>query len=94
MHQPDDVKFATTQLATGVSLHYAERGDPDVSASTTIVAANTNNIAPLVRAFIRWTSFPGFLNFSKEEQHRSDPQQVEQGDEEADVEAERLEGHV
>jgi non-heme chloroperoxidase len=32
MHQPDDVKFATTQLATGVSLHYAERGDPEGEA--------------------------------------------------------------
>jgi non-heme chloroperoxidase len=28
MHQPNDVKFATTQLATGVTLHYAEQGDP------------------------------------------------------------------
>lgn len=27
MHPPDDVKVATTQLATGVSLRYAERGD-------------------------------------------------------------------
>ena len=28
MHQPNDVQFATSQLATGVGLHYAERGDP------------------------------------------------------------------
>ena len=28
MHQPNDVQFATSQLATGVRLHYAERGDP------------------------------------------------------------------
>src|SRR5918997_758170 len=27
MHQQGDVEFATTQLATGVRLHYAERGD-------------------------------------------------------------------
>jgi non-heme chloroperoxidase len=27
MHQPNDVQFATTQLSTGVRLHYAERGD-------------------------------------------------------------------
>jgi non-heme chloroperoxidase len=27
MHQPNDVQFATTQLATGVRVHYAERGD-------------------------------------------------------------------
>src|SRR5919107_1751021 len=27
MHQQSDVEFATTQLATGVRLHYAERGD-------------------------------------------------------------------
>src|ERR687895_1021601 len=27
MHQQNDVEFATTQLATGVRLHYAERGD-------------------------------------------------------------------
>ena len=27
MHQPNDVHFATTQLSTGVCLHYAERGD-------------------------------------------------------------------
>ena len=32
MHQPDDVKFATTQLATGVRLHYAERGDREGEA--------------------------------------------------------------
>jgi hypothetical protein len=51
---------------------------------TTVVAANTNNIASLVRAFISWTSFVGFLNRSQEEQYWSDPQQVEQGEEEAD----------
>ena len=28
MHQPNDVQFATSQLATGVGLHYAERGEP------------------------------------------------------------------
>jgi pimeloyl-ACP methyl ester carboxylesterase len=28
MHQPNDVQFATAQLATGVTLHYGERGDP------------------------------------------------------------------
>src|SRR5215211_5049301 len=28
MHQPNDVEFATTHLATGVTLHYAERGGP------------------------------------------------------------------
>src|ERR671916_1400677 len=28
MHQPNDVQFATSQLATGVGLHYAERGGP------------------------------------------------------------------
>src|ERR687897_3675381 len=27
MYQQSDVEFATTQLATGVRLHYAERGD-------------------------------------------------------------------
>src|ERR671921_2163888 len=27
MHQQNDVAFATIQLATGVRLHYAERGD-------------------------------------------------------------------
>jgi non-heme chloroperoxidase len=27
MHQPNSVEFATTQLATDVTLHYAERGD-------------------------------------------------------------------
>jgi non-heme chloroperoxidase len=27
MHQPNDVQFATTQLSTGVRVHYAERGD-------------------------------------------------------------------
>ena len=32
MHPPDDVKFATTPLATGVRLHYAERGDPEWEA--------------------------------------------------------------
>jgi non-heme chloroperoxidase len=28
MHQPNDLKFATTHLSTGVALHYAEQGDP------------------------------------------------------------------
>jgi len=28
MNQPNDVQFATTQLSTGVTLHYAEQGDP------------------------------------------------------------------
>jgi non-heme chloroperoxidase len=28
MHQPNNVQFSTAQLATGVTLHYAERGDP------------------------------------------------------------------
>jgi non-heme chloroperoxidase len=32
MRQPNDVKFATTHLATGVTLHYAERGDPEGEA--------------------------------------------------------------
>ncbi len=28
MNQPNDVQFATTHLSTGVTLHYAEQGDP------------------------------------------------------------------
>jgi non-heme chloroperoxidase len=28
LHQPNDVQFATTHLSRGVTLHYAERGDP------------------------------------------------------------------
>src|SRR5687767_6774188 len=28
MHQPSNVRFDTTQLATGPRLHYAEQGDP------------------------------------------------------------------
>ena len=28
MHQPNGVEFATTRLRTGVTLHYAEQGDP------------------------------------------------------------------
>ncbi len=32
MYQPSDVQFATTQLATGVRLHYAERGDREGEA--------------------------------------------------------------
>ena len=32
MHQPNDVQFATTQLATGVRLHYAERGEREGEA--------------------------------------------------------------
>jgi non-heme chloroperoxidase len=27
MHQPNDAKFATTQLSTGPRLHYAEQGE-------------------------------------------------------------------
>ena len=32
IHQPNGVKFATAQLATGVRLHYAERGDREGEA--------------------------------------------------------------
>ena len=32
MHQPNGVEFATTRLATGVRLHYAERGDREGEA--------------------------------------------------------------
>src|SRR3712207_7271465 len=32
MYQRSDVQFATTQLATGVRLHYAERGDREGEA--------------------------------------------------------------
>jgi non-heme chloroperoxidase len=32
MHQPNDVQFATTHLSTGVTLHYAERGDREGEA--------------------------------------------------------------
>src|SRR3712207_7847673 len=32
MHQPNDGQFATTQLATGVRLHYAERGNREGEA--------------------------------------------------------------
>jgi non-heme chloroperoxidase len=32
MHQQNDLQFATTQLATGVRLHYAERGDREGEA--------------------------------------------------------------
>ena len=28
MYQPNDAQFATAQLATGLRLQYAERGDP------------------------------------------------------------------
>ncbi len=32
MHQPNDVQFATTHLATGLRLHYAERGNQEGEA--------------------------------------------------------------
>src|SRR5918998_3179863 len=32
MHQPSNVQFDTTQLATGPRLHYAEQGDPSSEA--------------------------------------------------------------
>ena len=32
MHQPNDVQFTTTRLSTGVTLHYAERGDREGEA--------------------------------------------------------------
>jgi len=32
MHHPNGVEFATTRLATGVRLHYAERGDREGEA--------------------------------------------------------------
>jgi non-heme chloroperoxidase len=32
MHPPNDVEFATAHLATGLRLHYAERGDKEGEA--------------------------------------------------------------
>ncbi len=32
MHKPNGVEFATTRLATGLRVHYAEQGDRDGEA--------------------------------------------------------------
>jgi hypothetical protein len=41
MHQPNDVQFTTTSLSTGVTLHYAERGDREGKPSSSSMPTST-----------------------------------------------------
>src|SRR5919107_4978126 len=58
MHQPNDVQFATTQLATGLQLHYAERGDRTGEAIIFLHGYSDS-----------WFSFSGVLSLLSPEYH-------------------------
>src|SRR5919107_1114942 len=58
MHQPNDVQFATTQLATGLQLHYAERGNREGEAIIFLHGYSDS-----------WFSFSGVLPLLSPEYH-------------------------
>src|SRR5919199_2753746 len=58
LHQPNDVQFATTHLSRGVTLHYAERGDPTGEAIIFLHGYSDS-----------WFSFSGVLPLLSPEYH-------------------------
>src|ERR671916_1402721 len=58
MHQPSNVQFDTTQLATGPRLHYAERGDLTGEAIIFLQGYSDS-----------WFSFSGVLSLLSPEYH-------------------------
>jgi non-heme chloroperoxidase len=58
MRQPDGVEFATTRLGTGVTLHYAERGDQEGEAIVFLHAYTDS-----------WFSFSRVLSLLSSEYH-------------------------
>ena len=69
MHQQNDVEFATTQLATGVRLHYAERGD-QVGEAIVFLHGYSDS----------WFSFSRVLPLLSHEYHAFAPDQRGHGD--------------
>jgi non-heme chloroperoxidase len=69
MHQPSNVQFDTTQLATGPRLHYAERGDPAGEAIIFLQGYSDS-----------WFSFSGVLPLLSPEYHAFAPDQRGHGD--------------
>jgi non-heme chloroperoxidase len=69
MHQPSNVQFDTTQLATGPRLHYAERGDPTGEAIIFLQGYSDS-----------WFSFSGVLSLLSPEYHAFAPDQRGHGD--------------
>jgi non-heme chloroperoxidase len=69
MHQPSNVQFDTTQLATGPRLHYAEGGDPTGEAIIFLQGYSDS-----------WFSFSGVLSLLSPEYHAFAPDQRGHGD--------------
>jgi len=69
MHQPSNVRFDTTQLATGPRLHYAERGDPTGEAIIFLQGYSDS-----------WFSFSRVLPLLSPEYHAFAPDQRGHGD--------------
>ena len=64
MHPPNDVQFTTTRLSTGVTLHYAERGDREGEAIV------------FLHAYVdSWFTFSRVLSLLSPEYHAFAPDQ-------------------
>jgi non-heme chloroperoxidase len=69
MHQPNDVQFSTTQLSTGLRVHYAEQGDP------------TGEAIVFLHAYVdSWYSYSRLLPLLSREYHAFAPDQRGHGD--------------
>ena len=69
MHQPNDVRFATTRLSTGLRAHYAERGNP------------TGEAIVFLHAYVdSWFSYSRVLPLLSAEYHAFVPDQRGHGD--------------
>jgi len=74
MHQPDSVEFATTRLATGVTLHYAERGDQEGEA-VVFLHAYTDSWFSFSRVFALLS--PSYHAFASDERGHGDSDKPE-----------------
>jgi non-heme chloroperoxidase len=69
MHQPNDVQFSTTQLSTGLRVHYAEQGNP------------TGEAIVFLHAYVdSWFSYSRVLPLLSPEYHAFAPDQRGHGD--------------
>jgi non-heme chloroperoxidase len=69
MHQPNDVQFSTTQLSTGLRVHYAEQGNP------------TGEAIVFLHAYVdSWYSYSRVLPLLSPEYHAFAPDQRGHGD--------------
>ena len=69
MHQPNDVQFSTTQLSTGLRVHYAEQGNP------------TGEAIVFLHAYVdSWYSYSRVLPLLSPKYHAFAPDQRGHGD--------------